>query len=140
ALLAEALPAIEEPLLGVFPSHPARELPSRHLGRLPPGEIADLAARSKVWAELAEQHLELDLLWPLLQPPAGHHAHDPIPSLLSAASEPGSAPLALQRTPIPVAVASDAAFHFRYPEAAELLEACGLEPRPWSPLADQPLP
>jgi cobyrinic acid a,c-diamide synthase len=37
-------------------------------------------------------------------------------------------------------VAADAAFHFRYPEAAELLRACGLEPLPWSPLADEPLP
>jgi cobyrinic acid a,c-diamide synthase len=140
ALLSEALAAIEVPLLGVLPSHPALELPSRHLGLLPPGEIADLAARSEVWAELAEQHLELDLLWPLLQPPAGRHAQDPIQSLLSAASEPGSAPLPLGGKPIPVAVASDAAFHFRYPEAGELLEACGLEPRPWSPLADEPLP
>jgi cobyrinic acid a,c-diamide synthase len=39
-----------------------------------------------------------------------------------------------------VAIASDAAFHFRYPEAGELLEAVGLEPRAWSPLADEPLP
>jgi cobyrinic acid a,c-diamide synthase len=42
--------------------------------------------------------------------------------------------------PLPVAIASDAAFHFRYPETTELLEACGLEPRLWSPLADEPLP
>jgi hypothetical protein len=35
---------------------------------------------------------------------------------------------------------SDQAFHFRYPEAAELLEAEGLQVRPWSPLADEPLP
>jgi cobyrinic acid a,c-diamide synthase len=37
-------------------------------------------------------------------------------------------------------VASDAAFHFRYPEANEMLRALGLEPLPWSPLADDPLP
>ncbi|QVL52120.1 MAG: cobyrinate a,c-diamide synthase [Cyanobium sp. M30B3] len=140
ALLAEALAAIEVPLLGVLPSHPALELPSRHLGLLAPGEIGDLAGRSQAWAELAEQHLALERLWPLLQPPACRLAHDPIHNLLSAASEPGSAPLPQGATPIPVAVASDAAFHFRYPEAAELLQACGLEPRPWSPLADEPLP
>jgi cobyrinic acid a,c-diamide synthase len=140
ALLSEALAAIEVPLLGVLPSHPDLELPSRHLGLLPPGEIADLAGRCEAWAELAECHLELELLWPLLQPPACRHAHDPIHSLLSAASEPHSAPLPLPAEPFPVAVASDAAFHFRYPEAAELLRACGLEPRPWSPLADEPLP
>jgi cobyrinic acid a,c-diamide synthase len=39
-----------------------------------------------------------------------------------------------------VAIASDRAFHFRYPEAEELLRAVGLEPRSWSPLADEPLP
>ena len=44
------------------------------------------------------------------------------------------------RQPLPIAVASDAAFHFRYPEATEMLQALGLEPLPWSPLADEPLP
>ena len=39
-----------------------------------------------------------------------------------------------------MAIASDGAFHFRYPEAGELLEAVGLEPLAWSPLADEPLP
>jgi cobyrinic acid a,c-diamide synthase len=140
ALLAEALAAIEVPLLGVLPSHPALELPSRHLGLLPPGEIADLAGRCQAWADLAESHLELELLWPLLKPPACRQAHDPIHSLVSAASEPHAGPLPLPAAPFPVAVASDAAFHFRYPEASELLRACGLEPRPWSPLADEPLP
>jgi cobyrinic acid a,c-diamide synthase len=140
ALLAEALAAIEVPLLGVLPSHPALELPSRHLGLLTPGEIGDLTDRCEAWADLAESHLELELLWPLLQPPACRQAHDPIHSLLSAASEPHAGPLPRAAAPLPVAVASDAAFHFRYPEASELLRACGLEPRPWSPLADEPLP
>jgi len=132
ALLAAALAAIEVPLLGVLPSHPALELPSRHLGLLPPGEIADLAVRREVWAELAEEHLELERLWPLLQPPAGGPAEDPIHGLVASMARPPA--------PLPVAVATDAAFHFRYPEADELLRACGLEPRPWSPLADEPLP
>jgi cobyrinic acid a,c-diamide synthase len=153
ALLAEALAAIEVPLLGVLPSHPALELPSRHLGLLPPGEIADLAARSQAWAELAEQHLELERLWPLLQPPACRQAGDPIQDLIASTVRP-AAPAGIgfdgwlgfdgwhgpASEPRPVAVASDAAFHFRYPEATELLAACGLEPRPWSPLADEPLP
>ncbi len=42
--------------------------------------------------------------------------------------------------PLPVAIASDQAFHFRYPEVSELLRALGLDPQPWSPLADAPLP
>lgn len=143
-LLAEALEAIEVPLLGVLPSHPSLELPSRHLGLLTPGELGDLGERQRIWARLAEEHLDLGRLWPLLAPPAGPpETLDPIrwclgqvppepPTTVSTAT-PASGPL-------PVAIASDAAFHFRYPEAEELLLACGLRPLPWSPLADEPLP
>ncbi len=46
-LLAEALASIEVPLLGVLPSHPSLELPSRHLGLLPPGELGDLGDRQR---------------------------------------------------------------------------------------------
>ncbi len=139
ALLSEALESIEVPLLGVLPSDPALELPSRHLGLLPPGEIADLDRRCEQWASLAERHLDLDQLWPLLAPPpAAKRAagSDPIQHLLA-----GLPPTAAPAGPsLPIAVASDAAFHFRYPEATELLQACGLEPVAWSPLADDPLP
>lgn len=140
ALLSEALESIGVPLLGVLPSDPALELPSRHLGLHTPGELADLPERQQRWSELAERHLDLARLWPLLQAPQslageGH----PIQWCLAraglqrpAGAAPGSQPV--------VAVASDSAFHFRYPEATELLQACGLEPRPWSPLADEPLP
>jgi cobyrinic acid a,c-diamide synthase len=141
-LLREALEAIEVPLLGVLPSHPALDLPSRHLGLLPPREVADLESRQRIWASLAEEHLDLERLWPLLAPPEARTGErDPIQCILGA---PDSGEAAWASPPpgaaLPVAVASDAAFHFRYPEAAELLGACGLEPRPWSPLADEPLP
>lgn len=132
-LLAEALAAIAMPLLGVLPHHPALALPSRHLGLLPAAELEDLAERQAVWAELAERHLDLATLWPLLAPPVVAAAADPLAALLGPRA-PGSRPL------VRVAVASDAAFHFRYPETGELLTAVGLEPVPWSPLADLPLP
>ncbi|MFY8150084.1 MAG: cobyrinate a,c-diamide synthase [Prochlorococcaceae cyanobacterium] len=158
ALLREALEAIAVPVLGILPALPALELPSRHLGLLPPGELLDLAWRQQEWASLAEQHLDLERLWPLLTPPEGA-AEDPIPwCLAQAQSAPGSTAAAQSAAaqfataeppaavppptaqPLTVAIASDAAFHFRYPEAEELLTALGLEPIPWSPLADQPLP
>jgi cobyrinic acid a,c-diamide synthase len=137
ALLAEALASIEVPLLGVLPHHPSLELPSRHLGLLPPGELHDLEQRQNQWAELAVRHLNLERLIPLLAPPtlqAG--AENPITWCLR------QSPQRLRQSPqrLPVAIASDAAFHFRYPEASELLEAVGLEPLAWSPLADEPLP
>jgi cobyrinic acid a,c-diamide synthase len=137
-LLAEALAAIDVPLLGVLPSHPALELPSRHLGLLTPGELGDLAERQRIWARLAEEHLDLERLWPLLAPPAGEpEAQDPIRWCLDQA---GLRTLTANGAPLPVAIAADPAFHFRYPEAEELLQACGLAPRRWSPLADEPLP
>jgi cobyrinic acid a,c-diamide synthase len=204
ALLREALASISMPLLGVLPSDQSLELPSRHLGLLPPGELSDLAERQRRWAHLAERHLNLDALWPLLQSPSPLlGAEDPIhwclaralsspgqgftpesASELAASDAPvgelaamemalsqkpggprvssklavpvplaslgigiepgkGMAPglrLGPSRQPLPIAVASDAAFHFRYPEATEMLQALGLEPLPWSPLADEPLP
>ncbi len=163
ALLGEALAAIAMPLLGVLPRHASLELPSRHLGLLPPGELADLEQRQGEWAALAEQHLDLGQLWPLLGPPqAPADGLAPIAWLRQqgAAPSPGPAngtapsraesrvPFPTQRPdepspasePLAIAIASDQAFHFRYPEAAELLEAEGLEVRPWSPLADEPLP
>jgi cobyrinic acid a,c-diamide synthase len=134
ALLAEALASIGVPLLGVLPSDAALELPSRHLGLLPPHELAHLPERQQRWAALAERHLDLEQLLPLLTPPTALSGEgEPVQWCLARAG------LRRQAAGV-VAVASDAAFHFRYPEAAELLAACGLEPTPWSPLADEPLP
>jgi cobyrinic acid a,c-diamide synthase len=139
ALLSEALAAIDVRLLGVLPPDPALEIPSRHLGLLRAHEISDLAERQQIWAGLAEQHLDLDRLWPLLDPPpAPSDGRGPIEWCLGmGASEPTVDPAA----PRPlVAIASDAAFQFCYPEAPELLEGLGLATSRWSPLADQPLP
>jgi len=145
ALLAEALASINVPLLGVLPSHPALALPARHLGLLPPHELEDLEARQAIWAELAERHLHLEHLWPLLLPPPPPVGQDPVQALLGQAlpQAAGAGPRGdanEARQPAVVAVAHDGAFHFRYPETGELLRAAGLEPVAWSPLADQPLP
>ena len=166
ALLAEALAAIAVPLLGVLPHHSSLDLPSRHLGLLPPQELDDLGERQRLWAELAQEHLDLEQLWPLLAPPAPEpqaidpihwvladlepEEHAPAPTAQPVPLQPDQPPSVQPQTPtapgqgpsrpLPVAIASDAAFHFRYPEAAELLRAVGLEPLAWSPLADEPLP
>ena len=129
ALLAEALASIAMPLLGALPRHDSLVLPSRHLGLLPAHELEDLEERLGAWADLAERHLELEQLWPLLQAPEPRTA---------AAN--GSATPAEGGEPVRIAIASDAAFHFRYPEASELLVQQGVEVQSWSPLADQPLP
>jgi cobyrinic acid a,c-diamide synthase len=120
------------PLLGALPRHDSLELPSRHLGLLPAHELADLEQRLGAWADLAERHLKLDQLWPLLQAPKPKPGQGSQPNT----AEPASA----ARGPVRIAIASDAAFHFRYPEASELLAQQGVEVQHWSPLADQALP
>ncbi|MBD1194730.1 cobyrinate a,c-diamide synthase [Vulcanococcus sp. Clear-D1] len=132
ALLAEALSSIAMPLLGALPRHDSLDLPSRHLGLLPAHELADLEQRLGAWADLAERHLKLDQLWPLLQAPKPKPGQGSQPNT----AEPASA----ARGPVRIAIASDAAFHFRYPEASELLAQQGVEVQHWSPLADQALP
>ncbi|MCU0527991.1 MAG: cobyrinate a,c-diamide synthase [Cyanobium sp. Prado107] len=151
-LLAEALAAVSVPMLGALPRHPSLELPSRHLGLLPPGEVSDLENRLATWAALAERHLDLPRLWPLLAPPPPAAPEgdpeaqgDPIQALLRLPAHGdgrafGDSGSRTTKAGVRVAVASDAAFHFRYPEAGELLTALGLELCSWSPLADQPLP
>ena len=177
ALLREALASIQMPLLGMLPHDPCLALPSRHLGLLPPRELEDLSERRSRWAALAQAHLDLQRLLPLLAPPpaapAGEpdpirwtlerslpaHRPDPAEPAQPRSSAAGQDSPAGQRQaqawfrsrleasgtspvppPLPVAVASDQAFHFRYPEVVELLRALGLDPQPWSPLADAPLP
>jgi cobyrinic acid a,c-diamide synthase len=145
SLLSEALASIAMPLLGALPRHPDLSLPSRHLGLLPPDELQDFQARSGEWATLAERHLDMERLLPLLAPPptlsiSSGSARDPIRWCLERSA---GAPSDLEKASdgeLPVAIASDAAFHFRYPEATELLTALGVTPVPWQPLADQPLP
>ncbi|MCT0218520.1 cobyrinate a,c-diamide synthase [Synechococcus sp. CS-1329] len=145
ALLSEALASIAMPLLGALPRHPDLSLPSRHLGLLPPDELQDFQARSGEWAALAERHLDLERLLPLLAPPPAlssgeGSARDPIRWCLERSAAAPSAVDVKSGAELPVAIASDAAFHFRYPEATELLTALGVTPVPWQPLADQPLP
>ncbi len=146
ALLSEALASIAMPLLGALPRHPDLSLPSRHLGLLPPDELQDFQARSEEWASLAERHLDLERLLPLLAPPpplkvGEGRARDPIRWCLErSAQTPADLECNDSGGELPIAIASDAAFHFRYPEATELLTALGVTALPWQPLADQPLP
>jgi cobyrinic acid a,c-diamide synthase len=136
ALLQEALASISVPLLGALPRHDSLSLPSRHLGLLPAHELADLQQRLGAWAELAERHLNLEALWPLL---ASATAPDSLPGGSVPPDHPAPGRPADDR-PVTIAIASDAAFHFRYPEASELLEQQGVVVEPWSPLADEELP
>ena len=139
ALLAEALADLGMPLLGSLPHDPCLELPSRHLGLLPPHDLPDFNGRLIQWASLAERHLDMERFWTLMEPPQPGN-QDPILHSLDQVApleRLRSSPLGQRPT---VAIAADGAFHFRYAETTEFLTAVGLEPIPWSPLADEPLP
>ena len=126
-LLAEVLSSIHVPLLGCLPRTDDLALPSRHLGLAPAHELQNPDQRMQRWAALATTHLDLQRLEPLLAaPPIGS---DPLADIPHHSGE-----------PLPVAVASDDAFHFRYQETGDLLEHLGMPLLPWSPLADEPLP
>jgi cobyrinic acid a,c-diamide synthase len=129
-LLSDVLDQIGMPLLGVLPRHPALELPSRHLGLLPPQELPDWPKRCSQWAELATQWLDLERIWPWL---ASHEA---------TTTEHPLAALGPQQQPDGplVAIARDTAFHFCYPELEESLLHLGCHVTQWAPLEDQPLP
>ena len=129
-LLSDVLEHIGMPLLGVLPRHPALELPSRHLGLLPPQDLPGWPERSKQWATLAAQWLDLERLWPHLASDRAEASEHPLMAL--GPQQPPHGPV--------VAVARDAAFHFCYPELEESLQHLGCQVSHWAPLADQPLP
>ena len=126
-LLSAVLASIEMPLLGCLPRNDALDLPSRHLGLAPVHELNKQAIRQEQWARLAEQHLDLETFHSLLKAPVA--GDDPLAAIPPATG-----------VELPVAVASDEAFHFRYPETEELLQHLGMPVVRWSPLADEPLP
>ncbi len=140
SLLLEALASIDVAVLGVLPTHPSLALPSRHLGLLPSHEVTDWRARTEAWVHLAETHLQMDQLWPLLASSSSTAVGpDPITTVLAQART-KEEQRQIGPSTGPVLVAQDAAFHFIYPETFELLAALGVTMQPWSPLADDPLP
>ncbi|WP_413744093.1 cobyrinate a,c-diamide synthase [Synechococcus sp. MIT S9451] len=131
-LMQDVLDGIGVPLLGCLPRTVELSLPSRHLGLAPAHEIETFRQRLGAWAKLAEDHLDLNALLPLLQAPV--LGPDPVHQQMER--QPQSAAL----EPIPVAVAMDQAFHFRYPEMQDWLDALAMPVLPWQPLADEPPP
>ena len=68
AMVAEAIAALDIPVLGAVPREAALALPERHLGLVQAGEHADLAALIDRLAAMAERHLDLDAIAALAAP------------------------------------------------------------------------
>lgn len=118
-----ALPGV--PVLGYLPAAGHLELPSRHLGLVQAAEhpaLDDFLDRAADWIA---DHADVDALAACARPAAAGEATPPVPL-----DPPG------QR----VAVATDAAFAFRYPATLEGWRRAGAEVLAFSPLADEPPP
>jgi cobyrinic acid a,c-diamide synthase len=125
SLVADAIAALNIPILGSVPRDETLSLPERHLGLVQAGEHEDLAARLERLAAMAERHLDINAILKLAAPP---HLSPAAPE--TALSPPG------QR----IALAQDAAFSFVYPHLLDGWRRAGAEIATFSPLADEPPP
>jgi cobyrinic acid a,c-diamide synthase len=137
-LLTEALAAVSMPLLGVIPRQMELELPSRHLGLVPPQELEAWPQRLEQFNKYGADWLKMETLLALM---ATAGAAKAVPNPISIAMG------AIQKKPEQsayvsplIVIAKDKAFHFCYPELPEWLEALGCEVAWWAPLEDQALP
>jgi len=124
-LVAQAVAALNTPVLGAVPRDEILTLPERHLGLVQAGEHGDLALRLDALARMAERCLDLDAVVASAAP-----IKQRAPGKVCPLLPPG------QR----IALARDAAFTFVYPHIIEGWRAAGAEIIHFSPLADEPPP
>jgi cobyrinic acid a,c-diamide synthase len=124
-LTADAIAALDIPVLGAVARDENLRLPERHLGLVQAAEHADLVARIDAMAQMAERCLDLDAIMAVAARPS-----DCAASAVSPLRPPG------QR----IALACDAAFTFVYEHLLAGWRRAGAEIVPFSPLADEPPP
>jgi cobyrinic acid a,c-diamide synthase len=126
-LLREAMNAINMPIAGVFRREKDIELPSRHLGLVPTGELSEFGAVADRLAVLGEQCFD----WEKLTELGLSHSKRGAIAQNSYQSD---------QAKVRIAIAHDSAFNFYYRDNLEQLEAQGAELVYWSPLKDKALP
>ncbi|MEO0648936.1 MAG: cobyrinate a,c-diamide synthase, partial [Cyanobacteria bacterium J06650_10] len=146
-LLTDALRAINVPILGVFRREKDIELPSRHLGLVPTGEVNEFARITEKLAAIGERCFDWKKLTPLLKVDQGKLSAARTDSERVNANYPaGNANTSAKintktnAKPVRIAIAYDSAFNFYYPDNFEALEANGAELIYWSPIKDEGLP
>lgn len=122
-MLRRALAPLGLPVIGALPRLKGIETPSRHLGLVQAGERPDLEAFLDRAADAVAENCDLTALLDLTAP---------LPTAPGAARMPPPAQT--------IAVARDLAFDFAYPHLLSDWRALGAEIRPFSPLADDPVP
>ncbi len=148
-LLTAALLPLHLPILGVLRRQDDINLPDRHLGLIPAGELTDLNATLDRLADLGETCFDWERLLPLLtakpafQIPAGERKVRswgfPKWSTFSREGLAVGADIAT-KPKVRLAIAQDAAFNFYYADNLDLLRDLGAELVEWSPLVDLQLP
>lgn len=129
-----ALPSLHQAgvtYLGYLPGRADFTLPERHLGLVPTAESEVAAAYYQRLAQQAASTLDLERLLAVAS-----EVGAPAPDATATSVFPAT-PVAPQAA---IAVASDQAFHFYYPDSLDLLTAWGAELIPFSPLTDTALP
>ena len=127
-ILLQVLEQINIKSLGAIPPCKELYLPTRHLGLAPVHEIQDLEIKIKKWAAIAKNFLDIESFKKLLLPPK----FDKTTINLLPREDKGLIH--------PIAIAEDEAFHFRYQDTKEILEANGMPTVSWKPLEDEQIP
>ncbi len=130
-LLRDALKDIGIKVLGCLPNDPLLSLPSKHLGLSPPHEVSDLGNRIEKWNRIALSNLDLQSIEKLLR--VSRITENPVDTY-------SRDNISLEHEPLPIAIAQDEAFHFRYPETKDFLQQMGMPLIEWSPLNNEPIP
>jgi cobyrinic acid a,c-diamide synthase len=131
-LLQEALAGIEMPILGVLRRDADITLPDRHLGLVPTGELSNFPAITERLAAIGQGCFDWEALTRLMQP-----AEPPIAR--SALSTSAALPATLAEPSgetVRIAIATDQAFNFYYPDNLAQLQQQGAILHPWSPLTE----
>jgi cobyrinic acid a,c-diamide synthase len=117
---------VEMPCLGGINRHAELAMPERHLGLVTHEDHPISEEMIGELADIMEKSLDLDRMLQMLP------EIDPAPP---PAAEPANC-----ESGVRIAVARDNAFCFYYPDNLDLLEQCGAEMVPFSPMTDDRLP
>ena len=126
------------PVLGWIPRHDALNIPERHLGLIPTAEPGKWHAFINAAGDAVERHLDVEGLLALAlrtrlpAPPASCQEKDALHPYITR-------PRSCAQRPV-IAVASDEAFSFLYPDNLDLLRLAGADIVFFSPLRDDTLP
>ncbi|HZR81111.1 MAG TPA: cobyrinate a,c-diamide synthase [Candidatus Binatia bacterium] len=127
------------PIVGGLPGDPALAFPERHLGLVRADERSVPEELLAAWGERASEWIDLDVVLRIARSAPALAVGSGTRTGASGAPASGRAAGA-PRPRARIAVASDEALHFYYPDNLRRLEAAGAELVPFSPLRDRALP